>query len=1761
MRRTLIFCLTALAFITLGAAAQTPVEQPEEVLPGFKPDQVYSTSGIDNVNTFNGDPSIVVPLGSFPLGVDIAWEPKLYYSAKFWALPVIRNADWTYETGSAAVLGLGHVGVGWTFHLGYMAINGSVTPYSSPTYVGPDGGSHVFRDSGLRSPTGQILFVTTDGTHLRARCTGSGASSLWQVDFPDGKSQKFGENATSGYYSLPSAGPDFLVLPSWSSFQAVAVSPMTSMQDKFGRDVLTAQYSGSRKFQVTGVSLLNTDPEGSSTAVTFGWNEFFAVPPGPAHSATLYFPVLTDIWLPSASGSSNHVRLAYLPASFQRSTAFDTADVPMLSSVTLGYEAAAPQTSLTYSFGYDLREQTDGDDVSPGTLTSITLPTGGQVSYVYEPTAESVLTNCGNASETWPPPPLRGSVLPDDPVNATLVAFEDRSPAVVARTATDPTSGLSSTTTYARGQCGVLRYQNGKETVDESKMVRVVVVTTPTGNASPSNRSTKHIFHLSNAKGNGSGLELERRVYTSTDVSSTGTPVRSVVNCWQGDSDLTGTATACGYWDGSGPTRYPNINVRNQREVTWFGANPQGVGDCLDDATTPCSQVDRSDWDAAAAEFETEKTAVNFHANPLMPEADGSTWEVRKRYRVAATDWTPDTNNWLLKRPYSGSATDAYNQEGCPASNAPCTTGTTTYTYSVPGNLTKPAFVETATSSSSLGNVTRTYEPDAAGHPKKETAVAAWDPSNPSVTNRTFRKGQLLSSQVQGVSWKSFNVERDLGTGLITLSKDPNLLETSYTYDALGRLTGVHAPSETPRRYCYSPYTSVTSPAHVLALQTDSTSCPSSIVPSEGRGSAEAFQFDGFGRIRRHVKRFPNAFAWPGSYLAMQETRYDAVGNRVLVSEWTPCGQDADLTSCFDDAASTGESTVFSSFDPFGRPLVIKPPDGTSANYVRKKYEDHFGTEWTMTGGVKIGTALKWTSQGIRKDIFGRAYVVPEPDEWPTPTPANPDPAPTWGPVWSYSYNTLDKLTRVKVPSGYSDQNRGFTYNELGFLTSETHHERCASTPAVPACSSYTPTVYSNFDVQGNARQKTEGGVSFFYQFDAIGRPLTIRTGSASGTLYAQSFYDGAGFAGGTYPQGRLTRQVGFNPAAAFNASMTYDFTYSDPSGRLSAKTATLTLPPSSSLVTTETFAYNALGLLETHGHPRRTGESFSTATSYVSGFPTRIQASGANLVSGVTYSASGALATYTTGNAVTTTITPSPNKLPRPFSISTTGASDNFSSGTYGYDLAGNVTSIGADSFQYDVNGRLTKATYGAGAGAPFDQFAYDSFGNITSRLTEASTTPVSLLTELTNNHLKAGSYDAAGNLIDFTSGTGTEYYYYDQLSRQYRYGPVDYRYFFDAENERVATVTASFTRTPARPAAAEREVQPVDVWSITLRDPDKRLLTEYRWNSLANTSTFQKDYVYLGGALVATFGPSPISAAQPVGWYYYSSDHLGTPRLITDAAGLTVTGGKPKYRAFGLSLSNPISRGPAFAAMEREVANGNYYDHARFMGTFTGRFLSPDKLSGSPEDPMSWNRYTYARNNPLLYVDPDGRAWRPSTAANSAASVITGFLPIAGEIQDATIAFTGYDPVTSERMSSLDRVVSGAALLVPFVGGTSISKTLGNFLPAGRAIGFAPGEAISALTPDRLQHASRHLTDAGLLGNWSKKTGQEFTKLAANILENPRATVDATLRGGQAVKGFVGTVNGKRVIIFVFKDGANSGKVATAVVPSVKQALPPTP
>jgi len=65
-----------------------------------------------------------------------------------------------------------------------------------------------------------------------------------------------------------------------------------------------------------------------------------------------------------------------------------------------------------------------------------------------------------------------------------------------------------------------------------------------------------------------------------------------------------------------------------------------------------------------------------------------------------------------------------------------------------------------------------------------------------------------------------------------------------------------------------------------------------------------------------------------------------------------------------------------------------------------------------------------------------------------------------------------------------------------------------------------------------------------------------------------------------------------------------------------------------------------------------------------------------------------------------------------------------------------------------------------------------------------------------------------------------------------------------------------------------------------------------------------------------------------------------------------------------------------PFLTQKERDNETGLDYFLARYYSSTQGRFSSVDPLmaSGGVGDPQSWNRYSYAFNNPLRFTDPTG-------------------------------------------------------------------------------------------------------------------------------------------------------------------------------------------
>jgi RHS repeat-associated protein len=115
------------------------------------------------------------------------------------------------------------------------------------------------------------------------------------------------------------------------------------------------------------------------------------------------------------------------------------------------------------------------------------------------------------------------------------------------------------------------------------------------------------------------------------------------------------------------------------------------------------------------------------------------------------------------------------------------------------------------------------------------------------------------------------------------------------------------------------------------------------------------------------------------------------------------------------------------------------------------------------------------------------------------------------------------------------------------------------------------------------------------------------------------------------------------------------------------------------------------------------------------------------------------------------------------------------------------------------------------------------------------------------------------------------------------------------------------------------------------------------------------------------------------PVFWYYHG-DHLGSTSVITDRNGALVwhyeyfAFGKEKYTNAACSFS-PSNR---YTGQILDDDTGLYYYNARYYDPELGRFIQPDTIVPSAGDPQSLNRYSYVKNNPLLYIDPSGHSER---------------------------------------------------------------------------------------------------------------------------------------------------------------------------------------
>ena len=111
-----------------------------------------------------------------------------------------------------------------------------------------------------------------------------------------------------------------------------------------------------------------------------------------------------------------------------------------------------------------------------------------------------------------------------------------------------------------------------------------------------------------------------------------------------------------------------------------------------------------------------------------------------------------------------------------------------------------------------------------------------------------------------------------------------------------------------------------------------------------------------------------------------------------------------------------------------------------------------------------------------------------------------------------------------------------------------------------------------------------------------------------------------------------------------------------------------------------------------------------------------------------------------------------------------------------------------------------------------------------------------------------------------------------------------------------------------------------------------------------------------------------------------FYHVNHLGSASVITDQNGDRKE--RIEYFPFGTyrEVVDYDTNFPdvfyTFTGQEDDDDLGLYNFKARSYDPLLGKFISPDSLVPKPNDPQSFNRYSYCLNNPLKLIDPTGRA-----------------------------------------------------------------------------------------------------------------------------------------------------------------------------------------
>ncbi|MFC9734326.1 RHS repeat-associated core domain-containing protein [Streptomyces roseolus] len=1030
---------------------------------------------------------------------------------------------------------------------------------------------------------------------------------------------------------------------------------------------------------------------------------------------------------------------------------------------------------------------------------------------------------------------------------------------------------------------------------------------------------------------------------------------RTLYTPWQ--SAATATQAVKGITDPDKPdTPAPTLPAKTAR---LSGTATEKSGTLLDDGTT---------WRTLT----TSRTYDTTYGLLTKETDDGAgTTEAR----CTLTDYvTPDTTNWLI----------AYPSQVTTADNTACQTD--------PGEITSSA--RTYYDSNALGtapdagkaNVTKAEQLASHGSdntPVWETVsqathdqygrvlVAKGQDGQPVTTTYTPATGaQPTTVKIVNVKGHESSTTFDGIRGLALSTTDANGRTASSEYDALGRLTKGWS---TGRAKTLQPNATFT--------YNLSATVPSSVVTKtlyeDGLWGTSVSYYDSLLRARQIQS---DSLGVNGRVIS--DTYYDTHGRAHLTNAPYYNSSAVSTTAMFVVQPNDVPQAVQTNYDGRGRVTDVIQ---LSLNAEKWKTTNTYGDYWTASVPPAGGTATLTIADVRGRTIEERQYK----DRNPLPGAATTQYEKT-----TRTYNSAGLLASLTDSSGRNTWR--YTYDLRGRQVTATDPDKGQNT--------------THYDANGRADTTTDSRGTLATTYDELGRKTTLRTGSATGTKLAEWTYDTA-TGGAGLPHKSIRYDTG-NANAAYTTEITGYSTTGRPTGtkvtvpsvtgeELLAGTYTVAstatpvsgMPLTAAYSTTNTNATTALPA-ETVTNHYGSNDTLAIVDSSLDHAYLR----------GAGYTPFGEIAQVQLGNLgklVTQTLTydNSTRRLVKnQINREATGPA-TLSNITYGYDPAGNITSIrdaqndgtvtDDQCFTYDWARRLTDAwtsgdacatksvngtgTPNLGTTDPYrTSWTYTDTGqrNTETQYKAGSITANTTRTYTYPTTVGAAQAHAVRSVTATGGATGTDTYAYDSTGNLIKKTPAGGAVQDLTWNEegKLKTSTISGQTTSFLYDAEGTRIIKRDPAKTTLYLPggQELELTRKAGTTPAAISNGTRYYSVPGGSVIRTSKDNSVRILV--------SDHHNTNALSISASSLATN--RRKTMPFGGQRGAapyfwPGTKG--FVSGDIDTTTGLTHIGAREYDTALGQFISVDPLL-SLDLPQSLDGYSYASNNPITSSDPTG-------------------------------------------------------------------------------------------------------------------------------------------------------------------------------------------